>query len=60
VDYTFADGTGYAENPVSTADANFGQVFFVVPVTSVTFGWVTGEAFSVSTSATPGSFAVVS
>jgi hypothetical protein len=44
VDYSFADGTGFAQG--DTNDEAFGAIFFTIPVSSVTFGWL-GDIFAV-------------
>ena len=44
VDYSFADGTGFAKG--DTNDDVFGAITFTLPVSSVTFGWL-GDIFGV-------------
>jgi hypothetical protein len=45
VDYSFADGTGFAKG--DTNDDVFGAITFTLPVSSVTFGWFGGNVFQV-------------
>jgi hypothetical protein len=47
VDYSFADGTGFAQG--DTNDDVFGAITFTLPVSSVTFGWL-GDIFAVEAS----------